>query len=501
MDKILDDQGNLLNKPSTVNHVGDSDMSDEEKNMPGTPPESRSSEDEIANAQVPRESRETRDSKPSRPSRCERSHGGQTKPRKRPRSDEKTALEMSVRKSEESLIKIEEHLSNNTCPKTLRYSARAKIRPDAEFKTDINRIRKEAERKMLAALKKFHHRSVKRNKVKLRELERKSRSNNQPSTSTNTDVKRHRASRQTNVTPDVTNVQRSANNIQKQIDCLKQMMEKLDKANQNKEGKSYPCLLSECTVKVKRDKDIEKRKKLNKKHNTRGKIARQRRQKITHQSNKRHIKNLSDIQLTTDQTSVLAKGLRFIPTPVTKENSIRHQLMRDFNQFARRMRLQYIYHSENNEPHPFHVKTNWEPPAQQSVALETHLEEVRLQLAETEISKPKNNLPCNEFKAIRELKDNREINIKKADKGSTTVIMNKTDKITEGQIQLDDEENYRPLATPMVEETRVERLITELHRNNHIDTMTRKWLSQTTNAPHIPEFLHSHKDSQSKTSR
>ena len=54
------------------------------------------------------------------------------------------------------------------------------------------------------------------------------------------------------------------------------MMEKVDKANQNKEGESYPCLLSECTVKVKRDKDIEKRKKLNKKHNTRRKIARQR---------------------------------------------------------------------------------------------------------------------------------------------------------------------------------------------------------------------------------
>ena len=200
--------------------------------------------------------------------------------------------------------------------------------------------------------------------------------------------------------------------------------------------------------------------------------------------NKRHIKNLSDIQLTTDQTSLLSKGLRFIPTPVTKEKSIRHQLIRDFNQFARRMRLQYIYHGENNEPNPIHVKTNWEPPAQQSVALEMYLEEVRLQLAETEISKPKNNLPCNEFK------DNQEINIKKADKGSTTVIMNKTDKITEGQIQLDDEENYRPLATPMVEETsaRVERLITELHRNDHIDTMTRKWLSQTTNAPRIPEF-------------
>ena len=68
--------------------------------------------------------------------------------------------------------------------------------------------------------------------------------------------------------------------------------------------------------------------------------------------------------------------------------------------------------------------------------------------------------------------------------------MNKPDKIAEGQIQLDDVDNYRPLTTPMVEETsaRVERLITELHRSDHIDTIIRKWLSQTANPPRIPEF-------------
>ena len=278
MDKILDGEGNLLNKPSpTVDHVGDRDMSVGEKNMPGTSPESRSTEDEITNAQPPRENRKrTRETRDSKPSRRERNYGGHTRPRKRPHSDEKSALEMSVKKSQESYIKVEEHLNNNTCPKTLRHSARAKIKPDAEFKTDINRIRKEAELKMLGALKKFHHRSVERNKAKLRELERRSRSKNQPSTSTSTDVKRHRANRQTNVTPDVTSVQRSANNIQAQIDCLKQMMEELDKANQNKQVDSYPCLLSECIVKLKRGKHIEKRKILNKKHNTRRKIARKR---------------------------------------------------------------------------------------------------------------------------------------------------------------------------------------------------------------------------------
>ena len=238
--------------------------------------------------------------------RSDSSNGTNGRPRKRQRSDEKTELEMSEKKSEESIAKLQEHLDNNTCPKTLRYSARAKMRPDPEFKSDINKIRKEAERKLLGALKKFHYRSVEQNKLKLRELERKSSSRNLPSTSNNTDVKRHRAkNRDSNVT---TNVQRSASNIQAQIDQLKQMMEKLEKTNKNKQNESYPCLLSEFTHKSKRGKNIEKRKKKNKKHNTRRKIARQERHINTYESNKKYIKNLSNIRLTTDQTNLLSKG-------------------------------------------------------------------------------------------------------------------------------------------------------------------------------------------------
>ena len=44
--------------------------------------------------------------------------------------------------------------------------------------------------------------------------------------------------------------------------------------------------------------------------------------------------------------------------------------------------------------------------------------------------------------------------------------MNKTDKVREGQIQIDDNHNYRPLSEPMVKETHSKalRLITDLHR-------------------------------------
>lgn len=46
----------------------------------------------------------------------------------------------------------------------------------------------------------------------------------------------------------------------------------------------------------------------------------------------------------------------------------------------RQMRLRYIYRGDRNEPHPFHVKSNWVPPVQPSVALETVLEEVKFEL-------------------------------------------------------------------------------------------------------------------------
>lgn len=91
---------------------------------------------------------------------------------------------------------------------------------------------------------------------------------------------------------------------------------------------------------------------------------------------KQHIKNLSDIKLTTDQINLLSRGLKFIPMPVMKENHIRHQLILDFNQFARRMCLQYVYHDKETEPHPFHVKSSWIPPIQPSVALESYLENI-----------------------------------------------------------------------------------------------------------------------------
>ena len=67
--------------------------------------------------------------------------------------------------------------------------------------------------------------------------------------------------------------------------------------------------------------------------------------------------------------------------PKLQKRGIRRNLLKDFDLFARRMRFKDIFHGKEKKQHPFYVKSLWEPPVQQSVALETFLEEVKFELA------------------------------------------------------------------------------------------------------------------------
>lgn len=403
-------------------------------------------------------------------------------PNKRPRYNRysTSTLEKKVEKSESSIKKLKAHMEKKTCPKDLRYNVRVNIVPDDEFKSDISHIRREAEQKLIGALTRYHYRRAENNKIKLKQLEQRPNETRGKKTNNPDLIKNRPRTDRENRTE---NVLVLATELTNKIKKVEDMM----KALQNKESESYPCVFTDSSV---RGREKEKRKIRNAKNHTRRSNRRRDINRLKTQFNQRYIKNLSNCQITTDQISLLSKGLKFIQTPVLEENRIRQQLLLDFKQFARRMRLRYIFHNKESEQHPFHVKSHWEPPVQQSVALETYLEEVKAQLAEIELIKPRNNLPFRERKALRELRSNSEIIIKKADKGTTTVIMNKADKLQEGQVQLDDRKNYMPLETPMVLETsqRVEEIINDLHQGNHIDTMTKKWLSQTPIPPRIPVF-------------
>ena len=54
-----------------------------------------------------------------------------------------------------------------------------------------------------------------------------------------------------------------------------------------------------------------------------------------------------------------------------------------------------------NEPYPFHIKSNWESTVQPSVALETFVEEVKLELASIQFDKPKDHISMREHQALK----------------------------------------------------------------------------------------------------
>ena len=155
------------------------------------------------------------------------------------------------------------------------------------------------------------------------------------------------------------------------------------------------------------------------------------------------------------------------------------------------MHLKYMFaEKQTTSAHPFHVKSTWQPPVQNSVALENYLEETKPEIASAIFRPQIDNISANERNAISTLKCNSKINLKKADKGTTMVILDTAKKIDEGLQQLSNDKFYKPLSSPIVQDTarKVKELVNKLYRSGHIDLMTHKWLTISLKQPHIPEF-------------
>ena len=77
-------------------------------------------------------------------------------------------LKRKIEQLETSIVKLQARTEKDTCPRDLHYVAKANITPDKEFKTEIYSIKREAERKFIGALTKYHYRRVERSNDKLR---------------------------------------------------------------------------------------------------------------------------------------------------------------------------------------------------------------------------------------------------------------------------------------------------------------------------------------------
>ena len=391
-----------------------------------------------------------------------------------------------VKRNNEAIHKLKLHTQNKTCPSSLRYAARATVNADKEFKQEVTQIKRRAEQEYLRALIKFHYRDIER-------LNREQKRNV-------IDNVTHSAPKANVTEINVTKVE----SLEQELRELKELLNKnsafkikqeekyqslnIKSTNANKLIHKNPNLKTRNIISFKKKiKPYISKTKARKIRRTKQKIERE---KKLRQNNEQYIQNMSNERLSNEEISLLAKGLKFVPTQTKNEQTLRKQIMQDFNNFARRMRIRYIIANNKNKQHPFHVKSNWEPPTTQSVALESFLDEAKLELSEAPFEKIKDNLTKGERTALKKLKTNKKINLKKADKGTTTVVMNKEDKIKEGQVQLDNTDHYKPIDQPMVSGTasKVEKVIKEMYINNFIDGKTKEWLLQTQNPPRIPEF-------------
>lgn len=191
---------------------------------------------------------------------------------------------------------------------------------------------------------------------------------------------------------------------------------------------------------------------------------------------KKHIKNFSNHTLSVYETLALGKGLKFVPYHLNK--NWKTKLLLDFNQLCRKMRCKYELDDGMSAPlHPFYVHSKYKPPPANN-AIEAYIFTTKMELDNIFENTKFSNFSKSEWLAIKSLQNRTDIIIKKADKNSTVVLMNKHSYIQEGKRQLSGihYEQIHTTNSDMISKE-VNTLVETLKNTNQIDKMTYKFLS------------------------
>ena len=195
--------------------------------------------------------------------------------------------------------------------------------------------------------------------------------------------------------------------------------------------------------------------------------------------------NLSNVTLTHDETQLLVRGLTFCPTQRQINWS---EVNEDFDEFARRLRITEFFHDDvsSDEPNAFHPKSLWTPPTNRDDALNAFLNAVKRDLLTSKPNRVCDNLPKTERDALRQLKQRHDIIIKSADKGSATVIMDRSWYINECNRQLNNptfyDQKQEKDKTAIIQKS-VAEYVKRMFNNKLIDQKTKQYLVQNDSRP------------------
>ena len=150
---------------------------------------------------------------------------------------------------------------------------------------------------------------------------------------------------------------------------------------------------------------------------------------------------LSNKVLSQEHVNVLLRSLKFTPTPLS--NKI--ELKNDVQQFSRKLRFLYFFYKENEseEDKSSDDLSAFNPP--RNKILDQYIDSLN-SLNFPDLEKiPKSTLSKLEWAAINDLKNDKNIGIKEADKGQPVVILTKSHYKSIILSQLNDGKTYKKL--------------------------------------------------------
>ncbi|KAL5517767.1 hypothetical protein EMCRGX_G003381 [Ephydatia muelleri] len=154
-----------------------------------------------------------------------------------------------------------------------------------------------------------------------------------------------------------------------------------------------------------------------------------------------NIVNLSSYRLSNRETDILSKGLSFIPyTP-----NINYIKSSEIIDFTNKLRLRYKYMHITPSDNPFRLKTKQTPGPTDYKPLEKLIDNITLTLSQIKSTTGRPNLPKDGMCLIHRLKNQHEVIINQADKGSTIVLLDRKTYVAEGHKHLADPETYTRL--------------------------------------------------------
>ena len=155
--------------------------------------------------------------------------------------------------------------------------------------------------------------------------------------------------------------------------------------------------------------------------------------------------NLSTRKLTEAETSVLKKGLNFVPT----RKQPLAQVISELKEWERLMRLHEYWATSdtcldgNEDPDRRYKKSKWTPPKGRDPCLDLYIDEITRDIIRSMRRAGTRNMTTEEGEALQDLMKDDEIVIRPADKGSGVVIIDKKDYMEKLENELSDTSTYQ----------------------------------------------------------